>query len=168
MSSFRLLVTDLIGRPGAHRSETFTAELGLAMDLARIDSPVEVAVRMDATSREIIAAGTVDYRLEATCHRCLTSIDRAGRARFSQVYRYDGPDDDEDVLMVSNDGHIDLEQPVVDEVGLSLPLAPVCRDDCAGLCPTCGNDLNTDPCDGHEEESSSPFAVLEHFLDPQE
>lgn len=168
MSSFRLLVSDLIGKLGAHRSEEFAADLDMSMDLARISGPVAVAVRLDAASHEIIAAGTANYRLITTCHRCLIEVDYAGRGRFRQVYRFEGSVDDEDVMPVSSDGHIDLEPPVRDEVGLSIPLTPVCRDDCAGLCPTCGNDLNTDPCDGHEEVSSSPFAVLEHFLDPQE
>lgn len=168
MSSFRLLVSDLIGRPGAHRTETFSADLELKMDLAKIAGPVDVSVRLDTATREIIAAGTADYQLVTTCHRCLIEVVQQGRGRFKQVYRYEGPVDDEDVMPVSPDGYIDLEPPVRDEVGLSMPLTPLCRNDCAGLCPTCGNDLNTDPCDGHDEVSSSPFAVLEHFLDPQE
>lgn len=163
----RVLVADLLGKPGASRDISLTEDLELAMDMARLIGPVEVEARIDVMSRDLIVAGTIDYRAEVTCHRCLTKLEQSGRARFSQVY---GPEaeEDGDVLPIDRDGTIDLLPPVRDEVGVSLPLAPVCRDDCAGLCPTCGTDLNTEPCDGHEELSSSPFAVLEHLLDPQE
>ncbi len=168
MSAFRLQVSDLIGRAGASRTAEFTADLEIAMDMAVLTGPVSVNVRLDVTSQDIIAAGTVDYRAVLTCHRCLNANESGGRARFSQVYRFRGSSDDVDIMEVDANGFIDLFPPVNDEVGLSLPLAPICREDCAGLCPTCGNDLNTEPCGGHEELSSSPFAVLEHLLDPQE
>ena len=168
MSGYRLQVSDLIGRVGASRTVDFDDELDITMDMAKLVGPVSVAVRLDVTSSEVIATGTADYRAILTCHRCLNISEADGRARFNQVYRYRGSTDDEDIMEVDGNGFIDLFPPVNDEVGLSLPLAPLCRTDCAGLCPTCGNDLNTDPCGGHEELSSSPFAVLEHFLDPQE
>lgn len=168
MSGFRLQVSDLVGHPGAHREEVFTGDVDLAFDMAALVGPVSVAVRLDTTSHDIIAAGTVTYEAQLTCHRCLTTFSSEGAARFSQVYRYAGTADDEDLMEVEPDGWIDLFPPVRDEVGLALPLAPLCREDCLGLCPRCGNDLNTEPCEGHEEVSSSPFAVLEHLLDPQE
>jgi len=168
MSEFRLHVSDLIGRVGASRQAEFEDDLEIAMDLAALVGPVSVKVRLDVSSQDIIAAGTADYRVVVTCHRCLTTSERDGRARFSQVYRFRGESDDLEIMEVDPNGFIDLLSPVNDEVGLSLPLTPLCREDCAGLCPTCGNDLNTDPCGGHEELSSSPFAVLEHLLDPQE
>ncbi len=83
-------------------------------------------------------------------------------------YRRRGDEDEEQLLTMDSHGWIDLESPIRDEVGLALPLKPLCRDDCLGLCPTCGTDLNTEPCEGHEDLSSSPFAVLEQFLDPQD
>lgn len=161
-------VSDLVGHPGASRTEELAGEIDLELDMAKLEGPVDVTVRLDATSHDIIAAGTARYRTELTCHRCLTTMNREGATRFSQVYRYDGPLDDDDLEPVDGHGFIDLLPAVRDEIGLSLPLTPLCQEGCAGLCPTCGNDLNTDPCEGHEEVSSSPFAALEHLLDPQE
>ena len=59
---------------------------------------------------------------------------------------------------------IDTEGPIRDETVLALPLAPVCRQDCKGICALCGADLNTSPCQGHEDAESSPFAVLKDLL----
>jgi uncharacterized protein len=65
------------------------------------------------------------------------------------------------------DGHaIDLEPAIHDEVSLSLPAAPTCRPDCAGLCAVCGTDLNEAPCDGHGDGSDSPFAALKQLFEP--
>jgi len=67
---------------------------------------------------------------------------------------------------IARDGSIDLGQTLRDEASLAIPLVPVCRPDCKGLCPTCGSDLNTDPCSGHADESTSPFGALRHLLEP--
>ncbi len=58
-------------------------------------------------------------------------------------------------------------RPIIrDEVSLALPLVPLCKKDCLGLCPTCGTDLNTAPCSGHADESDSPFSALQQLLEP--
>jgi uncharacterized protein len=77
-----------------------------------------------------------------------------------------GIEPDEDRLPIERGGHIDLEPVVRDEVGLALPLVPLCREDCLGLCPTCGTDLNTAPCSGHADEIESPFSALRQLLEP--
>ena len=58
-----------------------------------------------------------------------------------------------------------VKTPGMDELALALPVAPVHDENCKGLCPVCGNDLNSDPCDGHEDGLDSPFAVLKDLLD---
>ena len=172
-SPFRILVSDLAGHPGAHRSESLSGAIPLVLDMARTQGMVDVEVRLDAGSAEIVATGTVRFGMVTICNRCLVETEEEGSTRFSQVYRLAGSDtevgeDDEELLTMDSHGWIDLESPIRDEVGLALPLKPLCRDDCLGLCPTCGTDLNTEPCAGHEDLSSSPFAVLQQFLDPQD
>jgi uncharacterized protein len=58
------------------------------------------------------------------------------------------------------DDVIDLEPMVRDALLLELPLAPLCRDDCAGLCPTCGANRNDEPCDCAEAEPDPRWAAL--------
>ena len=137
------------------------------MDMARVVSDVDVDVRFDATSREIVASGRIDFDIVATCNRCLVGIDQHLSLKFSQVFGTPSTDDEDaaEVLPLGPQGEIDLESTIVDEVGVTLPLSPACRDDCLGLCPTCGTDLNREPCEGHEDLSSSPFAVLQDFLE---
>lgn len=162
---FLLLVTDLLGRSGAHRDETIVGPIEIKMDLERVEAshPVTVQVRLEALREEILARGTVTYQAALECNRCLTGWTERGEVTFTQLY---GREPDEDTQPVTRDGHIDLEPTLRDEVSLALPLVPLCRDDCQGLCPTCGTDLNTAPCSGHAEENDSPFSALRQLLEP--
>ena len=60
----------------------------------------------------------------------------------------------------------DLEPVLRDAVLLTFPLLPLCDPECRGLCATCGADLNTGACPGHEEMTESPFTVLRGLLEP--
>ncbi len=164
-SPFLLLVTDLVGKVGAHRDQTIVGEIEISLDLDRVDPahPVTVQVRLEALVDEILARGTIAYSAEVQCNRCLTSWIETGETSFTQLY---GREPDEESLPITRDGHIDLEPVVHDEVSLALPLVPLCKKDCLGLCPTCGTDLNTTPCSGHADESDSPFSALQQLLEP--
>ena len=162
----KVLLTDILGTPGAHREMEVSFDVAVVMDAARIDGPVSGTVRFDAGMGDVIASGRMHYVAQATCIRCLQVFDYPSKATFSQLY---APRPlSEDILPIDDDGTIDLEEPVRDEVVLSLPLTPICRPDCAGLCATCGTDLNSDPCEGHDDVSSSPFAILAQLLDPED
>jgi len=162
--TFLVLITDLLGRSGAHRDETIVGPIEIEMDLERVDAshPVTVQVRLEALADEILARGNIAYTAELQCNRCLTGWTQTGEVAFTQLY---GKETDEDTQPITRHGYIDLEPAVHDEVSLALPLVPLCREDCLGLCPTCGTDLNTEPCDGHGEDPDSPFAVLKDLFD---
>ncbi len=164
-SPFHLLVTDLMGRAGAHRDETIAGPVKTETDLARVDPahPVTVQVRLEALVDEILARGEVAYQAEVRCNRCLTSWTETGKAALTQLF---GSEPDEETRPITRHGHIDLEPAVHDEVSLALPLVPLCKKECLGLCPTCGTDLNTTPCSGHAEENDSPFSALQQLLEP--
>jgi uncharacterized protein len=119
---------------------------------------------------EGVVRGTVDgviatFQAKAPAHlvcvRCLTEWD--GQIETEGTQHFSGTPDDDGYAIV--DREVDLTGPATDELALSMPPAPVCREGCKGLCPICGTDLNEDPCDGHGEESDSPFAVLRDLFD---
>ncbi len=162
----KVLVTDILGTPGAHREMDVSFDVAVVMDAAQINGAVSGTVRFDAGINDVMASGRMHYVAQATCVRCLKDFDYPSKATFSQLYAPRPLSDD--ILPIDDDGTIDLEEPVRDEVVLTLPLTPICRSDCAGLCATCGTDLNSDPCDGHDDVTSSPFAILAQLLDPEE
>jgi uncharacterized protein len=99
----------------------------------------------------VLVTGTATAQAAGECVRCLEPLERELHASFQELYVYpdSGDTDDEETLRLERD-LIDLEPVLRDAVVLALPLAPVCRDDCRGLCPECGMRLDADPEHRHE------------------
>ncbi len=154
-------VSDLIGAPGSSREIHGSKRVTLRLGDVSVAGPVDVSGMVRGTVDGVIAVFIASARAHLTCVRCLTEWDGdisvEGSQHFSKI-----PDEDGYAI---EDRHVDLAGPATDELALALPAAPVCRSDCKGLCPSCGTDLNREPCDGHGEESDSPFAALRDLFD---
>lgn len=74
------------------------------------------------------------------------------------------PPEDDSVYMIDGHHDADLEEMVREQVLLNLPMRPLCKPDCAGLCPICGQNLNEGPCEGHGEQVDERLAVLAALL----
>lgn len=164
MSELRYLVSELIGRPGAARSEAGSIEVGLVVGESAVEGTVGVQARLEGIADGVLARFRAVATARLTCTRCLLEWEQPLEVAATQVFEWRP---DEDGYGLERGERIDLAGPVRDEIALALPLRPLCRPDCAGLCPTCGNDLNRDPCGGHPEPVGSPFAALgDLFHDP--
>jgi uncharacterized protein len=109
----------------------------------------------------LVARGRIQVRARHTCNRCTTEWDDELDVELIELLG-SAPDDDYPL-----EGQVaDLEAPVRDAVLLGLPLVPLCRPDCVGLCAECGADLNTGSCPGHQDKADSPFAALRGLLEP--
>ena len=68
-------------------------------------------------------------------------------------------------LILADDLHIDLLPLIREYLYLDIPISPVCKPDCKGLCPICGSDLNLSNCNHDEEDGDPRFSVLKALLD---
>jgi uncharacterized protein len=165
-SPLRFPVGDLLHRVGARRNISAEADVEVTLQGALVNAPVAVTGSLEAMVEGIVATVDLEVPAQLTCNRCLTEWDEPLPVHFVHVFS-DRLDDE--ASPIQPDGSIDLSDVVHDEVALALPMAPLCRSDCAGLCPVCGTDLNTDPCPGHDDESppdpASPFSSLGQLLD---
>jgi uncharacterized protein len=162
--SHRILVSDLLSKPGSSRRENGEIRLDIDLSNASVHSDASFDANLRSLSDGLVARGDATVDADLTCNRCLEVHTETLEVPFEQVFRHE-PQDEDDEMAIENGTWIDLEPAVHDEVTLSLPIVPVCKPDCLGLCPTCGANLNTDPCDGHEDETDSPFAVLKDLFD---
>ena len=165
-SPFVFVVSDLLRRSGEERAERIEAVVDYGIELSRTstEKPLVAEVTMRSIQGGVMVDGVAAFDAVHTCHRCLTKWTESLRVPIRQLVASGESDSD---YRLDGDS-IDLEPVVRDESALALPLVPTCREDCAGLCPKCGADLNTGACSGHDEEQASPFAGLRDLLETQE
>jgi uncharacterized protein len=105
-----------------------------------------------------------DTRLHGPCYRCLEDavVDVGISAR---EYQAENPDSEELKTPYVQDGQLDLTAWARDALVLELPDKILCREDCAGLCPVCGRDLNAEPHEHDDKEPDSRWAALSELKD---
>jgi uncharacterized protein len=151
--------------------ETVPAPTRIGLDLIGIaeGTPMELDLRIESVSEGALVTGTVSAPTSGECARCLTPITGDVEIELTELFAYPDTATDEttdaDELGRVIDETIDLEQPIIDAVGMALPFAPLCGPDCAGLCPQCGVPLATaEPGHGHEQLDPR-WAKLAGYLD---
>lgn len=159
-----LNISRLGRRPGSMLTvtETVPSPSRIGLDLIAIDegAPLDLDLRIESVSEGVLVTGTVSAPTSGECARCLTPVTGDVEIELTELFAYpDSTTDettDEDemgrVRQVGGADSVDLEQPIIDAVGLALPFAPLCGPDCEGLCPQCGVQMATaEPGHGHEQ-----------------
>jgi uncharacterized protein len=153
--------------PGTRREESRVGRVGelrVAGSIVPADAPVEAIVALDSVLGGIEVTAIVSAPWQGECRRCLTPVGGQLRCEVREMFRARGegesPVDDEETYPLGVD-HLDLQPLVRDALLLELPIAPLCRADCLGLCPTCGADLNQGPCPCAEESGDVRWSVLD-------
>ena len=121
-------------------------------------APAELSVTR-ASSGTVLEL-TFDVTLEGPCFRCLQDAELALQLRLRE-YEATKPESDDERTEYLDDGRLDLSAWAHDAIALALPDKILCRDDCAGLCPVCGKDLNLEPHEHVEERTDPRWAALE-------
>ena len=160
---FPIQVSDLLAAPGTSRREAGSIPISVRSSDAAVDDDVPFHLDLRSLSDGLVGRGSAQAAMDLHCSSCLTGWTESVSVPLEAVFRLHPQDEEE--YPIASGGWIDVEPVVHDEVSLALPLAPRCRPDCRGLCPTCGTDLNTDPCDGHDDVTDSPFAVLQGIFE---
>jgi uncharacterized protein len=154
-------IDDLTGHPERRREFSGRIDVSLRVGDSEVGGPMEVSGTLTGTVEGVLASYRASADAVLICVRCLDewpqTLEVEGAQHFARL-----PDEDGYAIVA---GTVDLGASATDELSLTIPAAPVCSPDCKGLCPICGTDLNDDPCDGHGEESDSPFAALRQLFD---
>ena len=131
-------------------------------DLEIVD--VEGQVNVGRTPQGLIVQGNFIGKTRLECVRCLSGYDQALKWEFTELYAFKEENVTDSGLIVPDDAHIDLQELVREFAILEIPIKPLCREDCQGLCQECGQNLNEKDC-GHRDEPDSPFLALKKLLD---
>jgi uncharacterized protein len=163
---------DLGRRAGAmrryHRDVELPAALGIDVIGIPAGNQVVVDVRLESVVEGVLVSGTASAMLTGQCSRCLEVLTDRLEVDLTELFAYpdtvtDSTTDPDEVSRVV-DGLIDLEPVVRDAVLLALPQAPLCTEDCLGLCPECGGKRAELGADHRHEKIDQRWAALRQRL----
>lgn len=125
-------------------------------------------VRVTRTAQGLLVQTRLRAVTNSECVRCLSDFNLHLEVDFTELYAFSRKSMAESGLILPDDAHIDLSPLVREYMLLEFPIQPICRLDCLGLCPICGENLNSTQC-SHDDEPSDPrLAMLKSLLDEPE
>ncbi|CAB4894565.1 unannotated protein [freshwater metagenome] len=154
---------ELLRRPGTERLLDCTltaAELGLADNRFTPDDAIEVHLRLESLNDGIVVVGSISVPWHGQCRRCLKPLAEVAVCDVDELYQtvVTNPEAFEIV-----DNQLDLSPMARELALLDAPDSPLCRPDCAGLCPVCGADSNQVLCGCAAPVVASQWAVLDQL-----
>jgi uncharacterized protein len=159
-------VADLVHRPGLRRRESLsgpTSAMTVAATHVEEGSILTIEATLEPVSAGVLATGSTEVSWKSECRRCEIAVNGVTNVTFREQFepRTDPRVDDELDTYPMNQERVDLELVAREAILLDLPLAPLCREDCLGLCPTCGSDLNEGACECVSTPADPRWAALD-------
>lgn len=174
MEKLELHIPQSLFSPAAY--EHFEGEYPLEIlkagpDLYSFDQPLTYSVDVSNTGDALLLTGTVEGEATTSCARCLESFSFPVTGEIEGYFLIheddEAPEDmeEEEFEVLPANNTIDLATYLQAALLLEVPLVPLCKDECAGICPTCGVNLNEESCscepqNEHPVAANNPFAVL--------
>lgn len=140
-------------------------------------SPISTRLRIFRVDEMLEVEGTVQSRIRLSCSRCLTEYEEPLLNRFSLTFARELPEvadesgGEEEIelsaeemgLTLFHGDEIELGEAIAEQVLMALPMRPLCRQECRGLCPQCGTNLNESGCSCEQPVFNSKFAALKNL-----
>lgn len=152
-------------------SFNYTEDLSyLTKEIQELISISDVSV--DGTAEKLAdiyyISGIVKAILKLRCVRCLNEFEYHIELDFKESFIHQDIDlgfEQEDDIQIIDSDSIDLSRTIEETVSLAIPYVPLCREDCNGLCPTCGVDLNCETCNCKNDNIDPRLADLADWFD---
>ena len=174
----RFNVAQLLKEPvGSSRQYVINDDIGRINDEVDTTRPLTGVVKLTNLGNAILAQAEVETEVELTCSRCLELFKQPLGFRFEDQYYptvdiYTGlPKEvpaEEGAFTIGEDHVLDLSEAVRQYALVALPMAPLCRPECAGLCPQCGQNLNVARCSCQPTSADARWEALRALVKEQE
>jgi len=168
-------LTDIARTPGAHATHSFEEPLTRDPDVD-LAAPARGSFTVTNTGRLLVLRGSLAAQVRLSCARCLEPLTVGIEAPLSEEFSARPPAEslEEGTIDVEEPAHaafhenlLDLTELVRQNIIVNLPIRPLCRESCAGICPRCGSALNAGPCGCPPEEPTGPLVELRKLIEPQ-
>jgi len=153
------------------RNESGTAHFDLTEDFSSLESeldgvsfaaPVHVQLQVNNTGKSLLVEGKVLTELKAQCGRCLEDfiypIDQIYEDEW--VFTPEATEEQIETALLFDKDEIELNERILEQIVLALPMRFICSPECKGLCPVCGVNQNVKSCDCVQENIDPRFAAL--------
>lgn len=165
----RLDLRDIIHIPGERRD--FAYDLDLSQVELFGEKPFDQPLQVTGTVRNMAGAlqltGEAKGIMDTLCDRCLKPITVDVDVPVETLLAEQLEDEESDEIYLLENGQVDLDEIFSTACILTTDARHLCKEDCKGLCPKCGKDLNQGPC-GCGKETDPRLAVLAKLLDTKE
>ncbi len=158
---------------GAETSLSFSYTLSCEQALPGVffPKPFEVSGSITDNAGYMALSARAQVFYETECARCLAPVSGVLPIDFERTVALPGTltheDNDSDDYVVVQDNAVDVDLPLIEQIVLLFPSKILCRDDCKGLCPKCGKNLNEGECSCPEHEPDPRLAVLAKLLEDE-
>lgn len=149
---------------GCSRRYEFSIEtIQFSEDLTLHD--LEGSLELTKSADGLLAQGLFQAVSELDCTRCLEVFQQPLQIDFAELLVYPAKDTEDPVLGIPESALLDLRPLLRESFIVSFPMQPLCKPECRGLCPICGNNLNDSVCDHNSETIDPRMEVLKQLLD---
>lgn len=166
MEGFKVSVAEILGRPGSYRDVELRRSLpGIRNALGEVAAdPIDARLRIESVVEGVLVGGTTAARAEMRCARCLDPVGADLKLELCELFVAPGHEAPAEEEVYEVHGlEIDVEPMLRDALALALPLNPICREDCKGMCARCGRNLNQGECDCTTDEVDPRWADLDEL-----
>ena len=152
-----------------HEEIGYSCEFPFEFDEIKLGNDLELrafigSVSVGRTPQGLLVTGKFSAGTTLECVRCLNPYNQSLTWDMTELYAFNQKSMSESELMVPENAQLDLEPIIRGDALLESPVSPICRTECKGLCPVCGQDLNVRDCGHRPQEDDSPFSVLKKLF----
>lgn len=161
---FRLNIGFLI-----HQSVGYSRDFPFNYDNVHLPPDLDLThlsgnAHLSRTPQGLLAQVDLNSTRTTPCDRCLEPFSLGVHTGFAELYAFTARTVSESELLLPEDGHIDLGPLIREYTLLELPLQALCKPDCRGLCPTCGENLNETGCGHQAQDLDLRLSILESLF----
>ena len=169
----RIELENLEGRKGVFAHVYRPDELNPVDERIRLTGPAAVKGQIRLSGHDVVVNGHIDTRAQVDCDRCLKPVELPVSADFELEYITGSDYESSHVAELTEaemsvsvfDGEaIDVDEIVKEQILLAVPTRMLCREDCKGICPQCGNDRNMGECNCETKEIDPRWAALKKLI----
>lgn len=147
-------------------NENFVIDDEDFLSKTHLDKNIEFSGDIFKVEDSVLLTGTIKYTFADVCSRCLEDFDNTVVTKFEAIIvsKLDEDEESDEIQLVITDGCVNLDEIIKQMIYLSMPMKSLCKQDCKGICPTCGVNLNLEECKCENNLTDPRFNKLKDLL----